>query len=332
VGSDIDPHDSLLVTQIADIFTILFAIKAIFAASNPHLYAKKMKAPMNSKSLQDEIKSFRDRWEAEFKNVGTLHKQGASKNLGWEGGKVYADLSRNDHLNLVLPIEGMEEIFYKPLTSRLARECYLYRLFSKSQKITESNHSFRDGLALMKQVQKQLKRPSIEESPVRNRVLRGIEKLRLEVQKISDSFQMELESYAEKELVAPIEERTRWNVTVEKGRITTTEPEEIVRWEKIFNRYRYKKKLYKDSQLDTRLQVRVGVILRSYLVREYPEHLNTYAHLGGISRETIVRLTLLTYIAAGLAEDKEGELIISRTGYRLTRPGVLQVQQRAGLK
>jgi hypothetical protein len=103
-----------------------------------------------------------------------------------------------------------------------------------------------------------------------------------------------------------------WMIELDdKNRVHSIPPKELAEHERIFEKAEYLRQLVKRIDLDARFQVRVAVILRSYLSRDY------------ISLITISRLTLLTYICGNLGKMHDGKLIVD--GREIT---VLAVDQK----
>lgn len=97
-------------------------------------------------------------------------------------------------------------------------------------------------------------------------------------------------------------------------------------WERRFNvaigafDLKYRNEPLRDIDLDTRFQVGVAAVLRGYLPRQ-----------ERVSFRTICRLVVLVYIAAQLAEEQSGELVIKNTRRKLYVPDVDQRLRRANL-
>jgi hypothetical protein len=82
-----------------------------------------------------------------------------------------------------------------------------------------------------------------------------------------------------------------------------------------------------ERQLDSRFQVRLGVVLRSFM-RKYPV---TAGGGSGPSLRTIARLIVLFLVCADLAEVKQGQVTLKHNNRRITVGGVLQQLRGAGI-
>jgi hypothetical protein len=104
--------------------------------------------------------------------------------------------------------------------------------------------------------------------------------------------------------------------------------------------HRYRTRPTREDHLDTLFQIRLALILRLYLPkagyvwvpkRASKKARRVFRKKEGISRRTIARLVVLTYMVDGLANVHDGHLYIGKTKKRLTVPNVEQRLKRAGV-
>jgi hypothetical protein len=277
---------------------------------------------------------FRKIWIKKFEEQATL-QGGPPQGNAWEGFDAYRELHAADHLWLVMPHPDL--IFsFNFLTDKLAREVQIYKIYETS--VVADNQSFRDAIDALSAAEATLKnamapktkvnatKPKVDatKSKVRVEVDKRVTQCASAVEKCRQSLELWRDSYWQDALFAPPEERMRWSVYFDdEKKVHSIPPEELVELEKIFNNAKYPRDLVRQIDLDTRFQVRVAVILRHYLLKDF-----------GITLKTISRLTVLTYICGKLREEGPDHLYLnpkSRRG-RITVGGVDQKIRAAGVK
>jgi len=82
-----------------------------------------------------------------------------------------------------------------------------------------------------------------------------------------------------------------------------------------------RKRPVREDHLDTLFQIRLALLLRQYLHKK-----------DGVSRQTIARLIVFTYLVADLAEDRDGHITINNSERRLNIFNVEQTLRRAGVQ
>lgn len=262
---------------------------------------------------------FRTRWKSKFDEQARLFAAGRREHRHWEGDDAYRELQRKDALWLVLPEDELDGWPFTSLMARLEAEISTYERF---EKVSQNNDCFRDALDALSGAERRLTRTILPESQAKGGVQAVLTKAISFLASRRVAMEQRRDSYWEETLLAGPQERKRWSVYMDKEKhVHSIPPQELSDWEKIFNDFSYPRKMVRQIDLDSRFQVRIAVILRFYLHQE-----------DGVSLKTIARLTVLTYLCAGLAEDRNGHLTIRYTGKRLTVSAVDQKIRSAGLK
>jgi hypothetical protein len=147
-----------------------------------------------------------------------------------------------------------------------------------------------------------------EKSKVKTELDKRMRECASAIEESRRSLELWRDSYWKDVFFALPEERMKWSVYFDdKNQLQTIAPDELAEWEKIFNNAIYPKNLVKQIDLDTRFQLRVAVILRHYLRKDFD-----------ISLRTISRLTVLTYICGGLCVEDEENIILDVDGKERT--------------
>jgi hypothetical protein len=181
-----------------------------------------------------------------------------------------------------------------------------------AEEIVPTNQCFRNALNVLSAAEGKLKRATIKESAVKPELDKQLERCASMLEKSRIALEQRRKSYWENSLFAEPAEKMTWMIELDdKNRVHSIPPKELAEHERIFEKAKYLRQLVKRIDLDARFQVRVAVILRSYLSRDY------------ISLITISRLTLLTYICGNLGKMHDGKLIVD--GREIT---VLAVDQK----
>jgi hypothetical protein len=272
-----------------------------------------------------DVEVFRKCWIDEFKTQQSFLRRRPSH--GWQGGAAHEELQRADKLFLVLPHSDGDYPF-SYLTFRLAREIRAYKRCAIN--ISPNNQCFNDGLVALSGSARDLRKthaqaaqakPAVDEVLSRAAFMLDVQRAGLERQR--DTFWDDL-------LLASGEERKDWPldfdnrewVSYGKQRVHLRPPADFRSWAERFNKFKYPERLLRRIDLDSRVQVRIAVVLRFYLDLEDT----------GVSRRTIARLVALAYICGGLAEVKAHKCVIKGTGHSLKVKDVEQTLRRAGVK
>lgn len=275
-----------------------------------------------------ETDEFRKIWIKKFEEQATL-QGGPPQGNAWEGFDAYRELYAADNLWLVLPAAGTDDLFFSYLTDKLSREVHIYKIYKTS--VVAENQSFRDAIdtlsaaeAILKNAKAPNPRVDATKSKVRAEVDKRVSQCASAVEKSRQSLELWRNSYWQDALFAPPEERMRWSVySDDEKKVHSIPPKELVQLEEIFNDAKYPRDLVRQIDLDTRFQVRVAVILRHYLLKDFR-----------ITLRTISRLTVLTYICGKLREEGPDLLFLnpkSRRG-QITVGGVDQKIRTAGVE
>lgn len=242
------------------------------------------------------------------------------KRRDWDGSRAYRELRKTGLLWFLHPDDEGDHSYFELLTKKLWKEIQTYRTFR--EKIIPSNECFRDALERLTAVESRLRKRHFEQADVKVELEGVLEKAAAYVEKCKLLIERKRSEYWKLELLAPSHERRQWKVFLDREKIVQPiPPEDVVQYEKLFDGVKYPKELVKRLDLDSRLQIRVGIIFRSVLP------VNT-----GISLMTISRLVALTYICGKIAEDKKGDLFIAGTDRRLSITLIYQRLGGAGLK
>jgi hypothetical protein len=206
----------------------------------------------------------------------------------WEGFDAYRELEATDPVWLARPSIYTYSWAFILLTDKLSREVHLYKPYATS--VVADNQCFSDGIKALTAAETKLGNVRTQESTVKPEVDKTLSQCVLAVEKARRSLEKRRDSYWQDVLLAAPEERMRWSVYFDdQKQVHSIPPEELAKWERIFDGARYPGKLVKQKDLDRRFQVRVALILRFYLPLA-----------SGISLKTISRLTVLTYICGKL--------------------------------
>jgi hypothetical protein len=260
------------------------------------------RSKMNTSAAQTsgtEADTFRKRWIDELEGQLRRYRSGEQSQLSsWEGFEAARELAQTDNLWIVLPNAETNGRPFRHLTDRLFTEVSLYACFRDH--IVPTNFYFKDAIDALAAAKAKLKkvRPGAVSSPgevsgILTRSISAIEKSMAMLKKRSASYWHDA-------LMAMPEERRHWNVYVDDDKqVHSIPPEDLARSEKLFEDAAYPAELVKRIDLDRRFQVRVALILRSYLFRGC-----------GVSLKTIARLVVLTYISGGIGRKLEEYLSI----------------------
>ena len=271
---------------------------------------------------------FRKMWIMKFKEQASL-KGGPPQGNAWEGFDAYRELDAADNLWMVMPNPDPGDFSFNYLTAKLAREVHVYKIYKTS--VVADNLSFRDAIETLSAAETTLKNalaPKAEiaatKSKVRTEVDKRLRQCASAVEKSRHSLEHWRNSYWHDALFAAPDERMNWSLYFDdEKKVGSIPPKELVELEKIFNGAKYPRDLVRQIDLDTRFQVRVAVILRHYLLKDFR-----------ISLRTISRLTVLAYICGKLRIEEPDCLFLDpalRSG-RITVGGVDQKLRAAGMK
>jgi hypothetical protein len=277
-----------------------------------------MKTAVTSKVETDK---FRKMWIEKFDEQARLHGRHVPRDH-WEGSYAYRELKDANSLWTVLPDPSTDDVFFNFLTAKLSREVWVYKLFSES--VVTVNQCFGDGIDALSAAETKLTNVRPEESRVKEEVDDTLSRCKSVLEKARRSLEKRRDSYWQDDLFAPLEERMNWPVYVDdEKQVRSIPPEERTKAEEMFENARYPKKLVKQKDLDRRFQLRVALILRSYL----PQDL-------GISLRTISRLTVLTYICGELRTEGPDGLSLKPNvkGGEIGVGGVDQKLRDAGIR
>lgn len=210
------------------------------------------------------------------------------------------------------------------LTDKLSREVRVYHLYEAS--VVPDNQNFGDAIDALSAAETKIREVRTQASRVKQEVDKTLSQRASAIEMVRSSLEKRWDSYWQDVLFAPPEERMNWPVYVDdEKRAQSIPPEERNELEKIFENAKYPRKLVRQLDLDKRFQVRVAVILRSYLPKD-----------ARVSLRTISRLTVLTYICGRLRVEGPNRLFQAlkpnvRSG-GITVGGVDQKLRTAGLE
>ncbi len=270
-----------------------------------------------------DVETFRKCWINEFKIQQSRRRQ----SRGWQGSAAYGELERADNLFFVLPHSDGDYPF-NYLTFRLVKEIRAYKRCVAN--ISPNNQCFNDGLATLSGAARYLRKAHTQEAQAKTVVDEVLSRAAVMLDTQHDGLERRRDTFWDDLLLASGEERKDWPldfdnrewVSYGKQRVHPRPPADFRSWAERFNKFKYPERLLRRIDLDSRVQVRIAVVLRFYLDLEDT----------GISRMTIARLVVLAYICGGLAEVSAGECVIKGTGDPLEIKDVEQKLQRAGVK
>jgi hypothetical protein len=283
-------------------------------------------------TIDIETEEFRKRWISRFDEQAKLSKKPAGHDP-WEGHAAYRELSYTNKLWIVIPTaEVPDSPFHGWLTEKLAREVHFYRLFHKT--IVPNNQCFKDTLDLLRATELKIKEAKTQKSSVKAELDGELEKCSSVLEKTRIAIERRRETYWKESLFAEPAERMTWMIEFDDdNQINSVPPEDLVQQERMFEKAKYPSRLVKRIDLDTRFQIRVAVILRSYLPHKIelsPIERSYLPQEREFSLKTISRLTLLTYLCGKLGNESDGELVVD--GRKITVGGVDQKLRDAKLK
>jgi hypothetical protein len=264
---------------------------------------------------------FRNIWIEKFDKQAQL-RRGLPKHNAWEGFDAYREFEKAHNLWLVLPNPETGDWPFSHLTDRLSREVHFYKLYETS--VVADNQCFRIAIDAVAAAEAKLKKARIPESKVKTEIDKQLHHCTSTVEEVRHSLEQRRNSYWKDVLFAEPEERMRWSVYFDdEKRIHSIPPKELAERERIFDKVKYPRNLVRQIDLDARFQVRVAVILRFYLHRDFR-----------ISLRTISRLTVLTYICGNLRKEGDDKLFLKAKVKRgeITVGSVDQKLRAAGME
>lgn len=230
-----------------------------------------------------EAVEFQKRWVAKFKEQADVQK-GPEQHNAWEGSSAYRELNETDNLWRLIPTAEHGAILPTGITDRLSREVQIYNVYKTS--VVAVNKGFKIAIGALSSAESRLKKAKTPESKVKTEVDERIRQCISAVEETRRSLEWRRDIYWKDVLVADPQERMKgWVSSESQDDLDSIIPEERAEWEKIFEKGKYPPTLVKQTALDTRFQLRVGVILRFYLMTDFE-----------VSLRTISRLVILTYI------------------------------------
>jgi hypothetical protein len=266
---------------------------------------------------RQKLQLFLERWK---KAVGN-GQDGKNRITGyWEGKQAYDELKATGFLkavNLEEPLWEPDQLKPKDWRAREAIQdiCALLRLYhDHAGKVVELNARYREGDRFLK----------------------------LMLLRFEKKTQALAGSNLEQTLRECADDIDRHRRKLEEARLTQIDRV----WEHppgVMGRIRiahtYKKRPVREDHLDTLFQTQLALVLRTYLPKAgyvwVPKRLSKKARRvfrkkEGISRRTIARLVVLTYIVAGLVRlNRYRGLQLRYTGDKLRVPNVEQTLKRA---
>jgi len=282
-------------------------------------------------SLRTEQGRFRDKWITAITYQRRLAKSGGPTTVSsWEGFETVGELRKTDNLRLVLPIRGSGP--FHRLIERLAKEVYFYKRFQ--DEIVPRNRAFELTIETVAAANSRLKKAQVADSPVKAEISHSLDRCAMVLDQTVTVLKERQKSYWETSLLALPEEREKWAVYLDdQKQVHSIPPRELAQFERIFDGARYPRRLVKRIDLDKRFQIRVALILRSYVPLRF-DSIPTYGilKLPGVSLRTISRLTVLAYKCGELGEEKEDHLVVKGRKAPITVAGVYQKLRSAGLK
>jgi len=283
-------------------------------------------------TIDRETEGFRKRWISRFDEQAKLSKKPAGHDP-WEGHAAYRELSDTNNLWIVIPTpEFPDSPFHDRLTQKLAREVHFYATFHET--IVPNNQCFKDTLYILRAAERKLKEAKTQKSSVKVELDGELKNCSSVLEKTRIALERRRETYWKESLFADPAEKESWMIEFDaENRINSVPPEDLVKQERMFEKAKYPSRLVKRIDLDTRFQIRVAVILRSYLPQKIELSPIERSFLPGkleVSLKTISRLTLLTYLCGKLGNESDGELVVD--GRKITVSGVDQKLRDAKLK
>ena len=260
-------------------------------------------------------KEIENNWLEAFSDLQNLPRNKAADTF-WEGELVYNELKRADALWVVFPENDELKPMFLWLTKKLFRELGVYSQYSDG--ITVINQEFKDALDAMRGVEHRL--AEVEK--------RTAKRLKWSIKACVGLIRREIAEIEErkeafwKEALNDFSSECPEIYVEDGGKLTRVITKEILQYKSLFARARYPERLGRRIDLDTRFQIRLGVILRSYLGKK-----------EGVSLRTIARLVLLYYFCSGLVlVDAQNETRVRGTKRLLTVGAIDQRLRGAGLK
>jgi hypothetical protein len=268
-----------------------------------------------------ETDKFRRMWIKKFDEQAQLHGRRLPRDH-WEGSYAYRELDNADNLWMVLPGSSTGDAFFSFLMEKLSRELWVYKIFGES--VVTVNQCFGDGIEALSAAETKLTNVRTEESRAKTEVDSTLGRYKSVLERARRSLERRRASYWEDDLIVPIEERMTRPVYVDdEKQVRSIPPEERTKSEKMFENARYPRTLVRQIDLDRRFQLRVALILRSYLPQD-----------SGTSLRTISRMTVLTYICGKLRVEGPNRLFLKPDvkGGEISVGGVDQKLRDAGMK
>jgi hypothetical protein len=264
------------------------------------------------RALKSEAQAFRKYWRTEIRRQLRFLKEGVPPEASaWEGYQAVRELSDDQNIWMLMPDPTFRNFPFFHLTERLSREAFFYRKFCGD--VVSVNLSFKDVVAALSAANGKLKRVRIQHSQITSSMQAQLTECSAQIEKTLYALEEYRDTYWQQALFALPDERTSWITLDGPNAFRAQLPDELVQAEQIFDGTPYPKHLLKRIDLDTRFQIRIAVILRSYLDRDF-----------GISLRTISRLVALTYLASGLAREKDDLLLIPERKKPITVGGIDQ--------
>jgi len=270
-----------------------------------------------------ETDKFRKIWIEKFGEQARLHGQ-CLPHDHWEGARAYRELYDSRNLWRVLPTDEYGDGPFKVLTDKLSWEVHVYRLYEAS--VVADNQNFGNAIDALSAAETQIRKVRTQESRAKPEVDKTLSRCALAIEKARSSLEKRWDSYWQDVLFTPPKERMNWTVYLDNDKqLQSFPPEEIAKYEEIFQNAKYPRNLVRQIDLDKRFQLRVAVILRSHLRQDF-----------GVSLRTISRLTVLTYICGRLRVEGPDRLFLFlkpnvKSG-EISVGGVDQKLRTAGMK
>jgi hypothetical protein len=269
-----------------------------------------------------EVGEFRRNWISKFEEQAGFYRTGQRQTSSWEGFLAYRELKEKDNLWLVLPNHETDVWPFDNLTKQLCREIRSYKLV---RNIPAINRRFKKALEAFSAAESELRNANAQENPeIDSAVNDKLDEYVAILEKARSTLKQRRESFWQDFLLAEPEEKAKWSVWMDDAKqVHLIPPANLAAWEEIYAKARYPRRLTKRIDLDSRFQIRVAVTLRHYLLPDFQ-----------ISRRTISRLTVLTYVCGNLVDDLvEDEKSIVKGGKRNITVGLIEQKlQGAGLK
>ena len=244
------------------------------------------------------FESFYEEWVNEIERQPQAASRGRKEDSFWEGPLAVKTLKDAGALWIVLPTTTeFGEFMPKFVLDKLFREIRWYTHYRGY--VADTNRAFRDLIDILSGTKERL---STFPTPLRELKAR-FKRCAGYLEKECAAIRREQERYWREAQLGLPDEMLAWPVRVVRNpdvEVKRIRPAELDEWEKILSGARYPSNPAREIDLDARLQLRLGLVLRFYF-RGNPK----------VPLITVSRLVVLAYIAGDLTREKDDDLWIA---------------------